>query len=204
MFYNKIDRNSYFIGCAHLQHRNITRGESSWGDLNSTRDFETTEDMTRAVMDSIQSIPENSTLFILGDMLFGDKNNFQHYIDNIPTKKLVYLYGNHCKWLRNRKDLHSNFLWIGDYLEMYYHHTLICMFHYPISVWNECHHGSFLLCSHSHGSFEPSTPEHKNSGKILDCGWDVHKKPISLNEVHAIMKEKQYEQKDHHNKDTTQ
>lgn len=203
MFYKKIDRNSYIISDLHLQHKNLTRGESVWGAGNQTRDFDTTEKMTQAVMDSLQIVPEDSTLFILGDMIFGDKSKFQHYINNIPTKKLVYIFGNHSKWLRLKPELHNNFIWIGDYLEMYWDKTLVCMFHYPISVWNECHRNAWSLVGHSHGSFGPSLPTTYDQGKILDCGWDVHKRPLSFLEVEEIMKKKSYTPVDHHNKATT-
>lgn len=202
MFHTQLSHNSYFLGCAHLQHKNLTRGESTWPPGNITRDFDTTIQMTQAVMDSLQIIKENDTLFILGDMMFGHKDKFQYYIDNIPTKKLVYLYGNHCVWLRNKPHLHSNFLWIGDYLEMFYNKTLVCMFHYPIFIWNESHHGAFQICSHSHGSFKPSRPETKTNGKILDVGWDVFHKPIHIDEIAQIMSLKQNIPLDHHNAET--
>jgi hypothetical protein len=42
------------------------------------------------------------------------------------------------------------------------------------------------LCGHSHGKCEESRPEHKEF-KILDCGWDIHHKPLTMKEIQEIM-----------------
>ena len=206
MFYRKFKRGDslYVISDPHLYHKNLTRGESSWENLGATRDFKTVQDMTNAVLGSVDKVPSGSTLFILGDMFFGDKSNAESILNKWSQDlELVYLYGNHCKWMRNRKELHKYFSFIGDYLEIFWEGKLVCMFHYPISVWNEGHKNSWLLCGHSHGTHTPSLPETKDTGKILDCGWDIHKRPLSFFEIEAIMQTKKYTPKDHHNKETT-
>lgn len=197
----------YFSGCLHLQHKNLTRGVSQWGPGNMTRDYDTTEEMTQAVVDSLQIIPEDAYFFILGDMLFGDKAQINNYLDKIPTKKLLYLNGNHCDWLRKElvknSKLKDRFLWIGDYLEIYWGNKLVVMSHYPFASWNEMGHGSYMIHSHSHGSYVPGLPGTKDQGKILDVGWDVHHKPIDMHEIAGIMDSKQFVQVDHHNPLTT-
>lgn len=206
MFHRKFKREDqlYVCGCLHLWHRNITRGESTWPDASLTRDFETVKEMTRAVIDSIMALPEESTIFILGDMFFGHKAYVDEVVDKLTAKyKLVYIMGNHCTWFRKQYNLHQKFEFVGDYLEIFWDNKFVTMFHYPISVWNEAHHGSWALCSHSHGSFGPSLPTTYDQGKILDCGWDVHKRPLSFLEVEEIMKKKSYTPVDHHNKATT-
>ncbi len=160
--------------------------------------------MSKAVVDSIWGVPEGSTIFILGDMFFGKKDYVESLLLNLYMRyKLIYVMGNHCDWFRKQTKLHSYFDFVGDYLEIFWGNKLVTMFHYPISVWRDCHHGSWALCSHSHGSFAPSLPTTLDSGKILDCGWDVHKRPISFLEVEQIMNKKSYTPLDHHNKETT-
>ena len=60
-----------------------------------------------------------------------------------------------------------------------------------------------MICSHSHGTYEPSLPTTLDKGKILDVGWDVFKIPVSYDQIHEIMKLKNTFNPDHHNKETT-
>jgi calcineurin-like phosphoesterase family protein len=196
----KID-NLYFVGCCHLQHKNITRGESSWA-TGGTRDFDTTQEMTTAVVRSLQTVPVDAHLFILGDFLFGKKENMRAFLNLIGCQNLYYIYGNHCTWMR-KHDFSDRFHFVGDYLEIYWHNKMICMSHYPFAVWNESHRGSWMIHSHSHGSYHPGLPGTKDRGKILDVGWDVFQKPVDILRVKDIMDKKETVFEDHHNKGTS-
>ena len=194
----------YFLGCSHLQHVNITRGPSKWPAGNMLRDFDTTEEMTEAVLKGIISVPEDAHLFLLGDFLFGVKKNMGDILSRIPCKNIYYLFGNHCDWLRPKAHEFSNKIkWFGDYLEVFYNNQMIILSHYAHAVWRDSHHGSWMICSHSHGSYEPALPTTLDRGKVLDVGWDVFKKPISISEVKTIMDKKQESFVDHHNRKTT-
>ena len=50
----------------------------------------------------------------------------------------------------------------------------ICMMHYPIAEWHDCHHGSLMLHGHLHGN---------NSGlrkyRVRDVGYDATGKVVS-------------------------
>lgn len=204
MFHSKItDSNKekvYITGDLHLNHKNITRGVSKWDNKdNTTRDYNTVNDMTNTVIDSMQVIPEDGMLIILGDILFGDKSQLTYFLDKIPCKNLVYVFGNHCKYLRKREDLSDLFSWYGDYLEMYFGQKLIVMCHYPLAVWNENGDGSWMIHGHCHGNYHPGLPTTLNEGKILDIGWDVFKRPVSIKEISEIMQLKNFKQTDHHN-----
>jgi hypothetical protein len=75
--------------------------------------------------------------------------------------------------------------------------------HYPLAVWNESHHGSWMIHSHSHGSYGAGLPTTLDQGKILDVGWDVFNKPVDFFEVKDIMDKKEKIYKDHHNEETS-
>jgi hypothetical protein len=62
-------------------------------------------------------------------------------------------------------------------------------FHFPVAIFDGMNHGSMHLCGHSHGNYEISRPENHEQ-KILDCGWDVHKKPLTMKEIETIMSHK--------------
>jgi calcineurin-like phosphoesterase family protein len=94
---------------------------------------------------------------------------------------------------------YRNIVFLGNYLEAQINGMKYVMAHYPIYVFNEMKHGVRHLCGHSHGSLPFSTPECSDS-KVLDCGWDVHRKPLSVNEILDIMDTKNILRVDHHAK----
>lgn len=209
MFHHKFNKTDtiYSSSDLHVNHVNLTRGTSKWGPGNMTRDYNTVADMNKAVFDSLQAIPKECYFFLLGDILFGNKNDIHSVLDKIPTKNIIYIFGNHCDWLRKRlavdEELNQRFLWTGDYLEVYWGHKLITFAHYPIASWRDVGQGSWMIHGHSHGSYVPGLPDTKDQGKILDIGWDVFNRPITMHEVSDIMDSKQFVQVDHHNPKTT-
>jgi calcineurin-like phosphoesterase family protein len=199
-----IAEKTFFLGCAHINHANICKGMSSWLDKSRCREYNTLDDMNYAIFSSIlDNAPEDSDLFLLGDLIFGDKELLPNFLDKIKNIRLYYLYGNHSLWIRNRPDMNKLFYWVGDYLEIFVRRSngakkLCCLFHYPMKVWNESHHGSYAITSHSHGSLPYTETE-----LGLDVGWDVFKKPVSFNEVDAVLSKRKNIPRDHHNEKTT-
>jgi hypothetical protein len=57
-------------------------------------------------------------------------------------------------------------------------------------------YGAAHLCGHSHGSYQLSRPEDKTH-KILDCGWDIHRKPLTMKEIEDIIDSKHIGNKHH-------
>lgn len=53
-----------------------------------------------------------------------------------------------------------------DYKEIKIDGTKVCLFHFPITVWNQQHRGSWHLHGHSHGNLKVL------QGKMLDVGLD--------------------------------
>ena len=199
----KFPENTYMLGCPHFSHKNICRGVSEWGNKDVTRNFLNLEDMNRAILDSINSsVKYDDYLIILGDVIFGDKTKLGNILDRINCKNLYLVKGNHDKWMEKGFDVEDRFGWIESYKEIIINRQHIVLFHYPISIFNGIHKGSWNVCSHSHGTYFPSTKNCKDQGKVLDVGWDCFNKPLSFNEIKKIMDSKEYTPKDHHNKDT--
>jgi len=188
----------YFLGCPHIGHINIT-GESISQWESGYRDFNSVEEMNNAIFSSINStVKQDDDFYLLGDFAFGDRKRIPEYVSRINCKNIYFIKGNHDHGIEKYSDC---FVWIKDYYEFYYNKTLFCLFHFPIAVWNGSHKGSINICSHSHGSFYPSRPE-SNNGKLLDVGWDVFRKPVSIEEVLDIMSTKKIAFLDHHDKNT--
>jgi len=210
MFHHKFQKTDqvWALGDMHVNHVNLTRGVSKWDtSCNITRDYGMVAEMNGAVLDSLQAIPKDAYLFLLGDILFGNKEDINLVLDAIPTKNIIYIFGNHCDWLRKRLsadlELGDRFLWTGDYLEVFWGGKLTILCHYPLASWREMGKDSWMIHGHSHGSYMPGLPTTKDQGKILDVGWDILNRPLDMHEISAIMDSKEFAQVDHHNHKTT-
>lgn len=191
MFHSHIDPDKFkVISDVHINHKNIVKGVSSWNDLSTCRDFRSTGEMNRVIIEAINdTVKEDDHLFHLGDIIFGDKLQLFEIRKMIRCKNLYHIFGNHDDTIRNFDRLNEVFSWYGDYLEIFLGEQLVCMFHYPISIWRECHKGSWCLCGHSHGQFIGSSKDNIN-GKILDVSWECFKKPLDFYEIQDIMSKK--------------
>jgi calcineurin-like phosphoesterase family protein len=186
MFHSHFNTNTFFLGCAHINHTNICKGVSKWTS-GGMRDFTNLDTMNNAIINNVNAnVKESDHLFLLGDILFGPKVRFHEFFSRINCRNLYLLFGNHCDWIRNDIEKLSRFKWYGDYLEIFINKQLLCLFHYPINEWRDCHKGSYCICSHSHGGNEFSNPN-TSKYKCLDVGWDVFNKPVSFIEIKAIM-----------------
>jgi len=163
-----------------------------------------TEDMIEVINNTVG---ENGILLHLGDFCLNSTEEDVAYImSKLRIKALWLLWGNHnnpiqksyggrvnqvCAW---NSGLFIRYL--GHYFSFRRGPKEFVCFHYPISIWDGISKGSMHLCGHSHGGFPQSLPSAK-TGKILDCGWDVHNKPLTMNEIEVIMNKKLITTKHH-------
>jgi calcineurin-like phosphoesterase family protein len=190
----------YFVGDLHIGHKNLVRGTSEWPDKDTAcRNFNTIEEMNESILSSIVKVVKpNSILFLLGDILFGDKTKLKYWLDRIHCAEKNYILGNHCQWIRKSPEYQSLFNSCQDYLEIICYSRSgrkipVCLFHYPVKQWNNANKGAYMLSGHSHGNL-PYTENELG----LDVGWDVFKRPISFFEVEDILSKRVYMAKDHH------
>lgn len=162
------------------------------------RGYESPEKMTHDMIDIINStVGENGILLHLGDFCLNTTRDQYHYIlSRLRIKEIWMLWGNHNNPIQKsyggtREQVAA---WNRGVFIKYLNHyftfrkskkVFVC-FHFPITTWDGESIGSMHLCGHSHGNYDISRPEHKEK-KILDCGWDIHKKPLHITEVEAIM-----------------
>lgn len=93
---------------------------------------------------------------------------------------------------------YKNIVFIGNYVETSIDEQKYILSHYPIHVFNNMKRGTIHLCGHSHGNLDFSDQSNLTS-KILDISWDDFKKPLTINEVSAIMNKKNiFKPGDHH------
>lgn len=116
-----------------------------------------------------------------------------------PEKYLRRLNGSVHLTLGNHDRMNAaqakGFASIKDLSKVKVDGQLIYVMHYAMRVWNQSHYGTWHLYGHSHGSL----PDNPNS-LSFDVGVDVHSyRPISYDEVVAIMATKTWKPVDHHN-----
>jgi len=152
-FYAKFDPNKcFFYGCVHINHKNISRGSSSWKE--GYRDFSSLDQMNDTLINNTNKVVKyDDYLFVLGDWLFGDKSLAKSFRSRIQCQNLIYCFGNHCDWLRKDESIQKElFTWCGDYLEIFVGKQRICASHYPMRSWHDIQRNSWMLHSHTHGS----------------------------------------------------
>lgn len=103
----------WFTSDTHGYHTNITKGVSTWDDKDiSCRDFQTMEEMTDAVIDSINRyVMEDDTLYHLGDWSFGGIENIWNFRKRIKCKNIHLILGNHDDHIKKNKIL-PNCHWV--------------------------------------------------------------------------------------------
>lgn len=169
--------------------------------LYKPRGYDNVQDMNDNMIDVINNtVGPDGILLHLGDFCLNtNTEQYNNIVRRIKVKAIWMLWGNHNNPIQKFHGINSQQLvgYNGDtmikYLQHYYtfgcnNKQFVC-FHYPIVAWDGQNTGSMHLCGHSHGNYLPSRPEH-TQGKILDCGWDVHQRPLSMLEVENIMNKK--------------
>lgn len=202
-FYQVFDYKSvYFVSDIHLNHRNYCRGVSSWTNTGRCLPFDNLEEMNAAIIDSINTkVGIDDVLFVIGDFSLGKASEIPNHRNRINCKNIHLIYGNHCRVIRKSPELQSLFSSVSDYLEIYVKAPSgtkqINMFHYPAKSWNNSHKLSWFLSGHVHGSLP-----YENHELGLDCGWNIHRSPLSFMEIDKIMSKKVWKPVCHHDQDT--
>lgn len=187
----------FFTSDIHFGHKNIIEYcGRPWSNIH---------DMNEGIIRNWNSVvAPNDNVYITGDVCMG---KLQESIKNVKrlngNKHLVA--GNHDVKARKMPAFRDEFVWIKDYHEANFidpetgKKQRIIMSHYPMMIWHKNHHGSWMVCGHSHGSLPQTRPEFNGVGKILDLGIDVHNYfPIDFTQLKAIMDKKELHLPDHH------
>jgi hypothetical protein len=165
------------------------------------RGYNSPQEMTDDMINIINStVGENGILLHLGDFCLNTtREQYEDILRRLKIKEIWMLWGNHNNPIQRNyggtvQQICSTSQGIFiRYLNHYFtfrkgKNAFVC-FHFPITTWDGESIGSMHLCGHSHGNYDISRPEDKTH-KILDCGWDIHKKPLTMAEIEAIMSTK--------------
>jgi calcineurin-like phosphoesterase family protein len=128
----------------HFGHKNIVRGVTNWRTqdgqipVESTRDFNTVEEMNQRLADGINNVvDQDDTLIMLGDVSFGGFDNIGNFINRIVCKNIHLILGNHDTHIENnRGDIQDKFLSVQHYLEVKIEGKDFVLCHYPLQSWH--------------------------------------------------------------------
>lgn len=178
-FENQIKKfdNIWFISDQHHGHNFIR--------TTCNRPFNTVEEMDQTIIDNTNKLVHRDNLLIcLGDFSYWkDKatKTFYHYFNQYNCLNWIYIFGNHCKKIKNAVKTHKDILWSGDLLDITIQHGEvtkdIVLSHYPLLSWNKSFHGSYCLHGHTH----QNKYEIKNLLNV--CVEQTNYGPISFQEV---------------------
>jgi calcineurin-like phosphoesterase family protein len=176
----------------HFGHKNICRGVTNWRTqdgqipIESTRDFQTIEQMNERIVDGINHfVGQDDTLIMLGDVSFGGFDNIGIFLERLVCHNIHLILGNHDHHIdRNRDFVQGRFLSVQHYLEANIEGLDFVLCHYPLQSWNGLNKGVIHLHGHVHLG-----PERKfGNGKRLDVGMDGNgMDPYSISEIIKIM-----------------
>lgn len=203
----------FVVSDLHYQHEKLleSRGHKSIVDYNN-----------EIITNWNNTVDNNSTVFMLGDTVLGAKEKtaetYLNLLKVLNYKELYVMAGNHHGFFRTK---FNSLLEEGKMIDKYYRLTFnienkivhfipnyyecvvsgqyICLSHYAILSWNN-QKSSYLLFGHSHNSLEktPWVKENYLKAKCLDVSWESYRRPISFDEVRAIMEQKKVITFDHH------
>ena len=182
----------YITSDTHFGHKNIVRGTTNWRTqdgkvpVDSTRDFQTIEQMNERLIDGINHfVGQDDTLIMLGDVSFGGFDNIGIFLERLVCHNIHLILGNHDHHIENNRDfVKERFLSVQHYMEININDRNFVLCHYPLQSWHGMNKGVIHLHGHVH------LPEHRKfgNGKKMDVGVDGNgMDPYSIDEIIKIM-----------------
>ncbi len=185
---------NYFTSDFHFCHENVIKYDK--------RPFKNADEMNEYIINTHNNtVGKNDDVYFLGDFCFDRfrteeflkimNGNFHFIKGNHDKQDTIKLYQKYGVYLGEQK-----MIGIFDNSANKYGKQEIVLNHYSMNVWDKCHHGTWHLFGHSHGSL----PDNPNSLSI-DVGCMLHNYiPLEYNDIKQIMKQKSYKPIDHHKK----
>lgn len=210
-FYQTDTQKIFFTSDPHLHHKQ----PFIW----QKRGYNNSNEHVEGIITKINEVVRDTDiLFILGDITLNcTEAEFDIILDQINCKNIKMIWGNHNNpsylFYKKQQELqyhissehteiypvkYKNLQFLGNYQEIVVDGQYIVLCHYPIHSWNWRSKGSWMCAGHEHGDFYPTLPTTLDCGKILDVGWDIFKKPLSMSEIKIIMDTKPVSGAGHH------
>ena len=168
----------YYTSDLHFGHQKIIEYEN--------RPFVSVEEMDEHLIQKWNAkVKKGDEVYIVGDFGFVKGKRANDILRRLNGRKYL-IKGNHDNYFLNDKEFDkSNFVWVKDYASIKDGDTAICMFHYPIAVWDRQHHGALHFYGHVHSNKDGHHPLLFELGdNAFNVGCDVYNyEPMSLDEL---------------------
>ena len=192
---------TFFTSDTHFGHANVIK--------HSTRPFASIEDMDEALIVNWNAwVAPKDTVYHLGDFAWRDALKYRDRLNG----NIALIVGNHEAAAEKIKH---RFLWVKDVHMVKVGDTRIWCSHYSHEVWPKSHHGAWHLYGHSHNSLPA-----RDYAQSLDVGVDATAarlagfvqgapflglpqdyRPMSYEEVAAVIATRTWKAIDHHGED---
>lgn len=193
---------NWFIADTHFGHANIIK--------YSKRPFATVEEHDEALIKNWNDrVTPGDNVYHLGDFAFRNKASAEA-IRRRLIGNVFFIEGNHDKTTRDIKHM---FGWYEKVRSVRVGEQEIFLSHYAHRVWNKSHHGVWHLYGHSHNSL-PDDPNSMSfdvgidataarlsgfaTGDVFEGTKPADYRPLSFDEVKAVMAKKTFKPIDHH------
>jgi calcineurin-like phosphoesterase family protein len=165
-----------------------------------------------------EHIGPNDIVFNLGDAVCGAGLNTMEYAKRLvylPCQKHYFIWGNHNAGMKelyreakasvgmDMEDMeiypltypNSNFVFLGDYLEMTIDGKHVVLCHYPISSWHNISDEAYMIHGHCHRNLK------ENITRRLDISWEWKRRPVEWSEINRELRTQKTAVVDHHGVD---
>lgn len=165
-----------------------------------------------------EHIGPNDIVFNLGDAVCGAGLNTMEYAKRLvylPCQKHYFIWGNHNAGMKelyreakasvgmDMEDVeiypltypNSNFVFLGDYLEMTIDGKHVVLCHYPISSWHNISDEAYMIHGHCHRNLK------ENITRRLDISWEWKRRPVEWSEINRELRTQKAAVVDHHGVD---
>lgn len=207
------DNEIHLVSDLHISHKNLIKDLSAW-ESGATRDFKSVDHMNGIIIGNINNyVLPHHYLFILGDLMFGDKD-YDALFKSINCNNIFVLRGNHDNMNKLIQACdNNNVTYLGWRENVSINGKLCVLSHEPILSWDSMGRNSYHIFGHCHDNLRTGKTEiHKfyNSLKVLDCGIDAainllgEYKPFTFDWVKNWMNKREVKILDHHNLNTNE
>lgn len=149
----------FFTSDTHFGHSNIMKF------CPKTRLGASIEEHDEILIQNWNSqVRPGDTVYHLGDFAFCSRGRLHEILKQL-NGRIHMIMGNHDQMFA-KGDYDQYLASRQDYREIKLNKTKVCLFHFPMFEWNQCHRGSFHLFGHVHDTYGTVR------GKSLNVGID--------------------------------
>ena len=146
----------------HFGHNNILKYNAD------TRRYRDVAHMNESMIQEWNAtVADGDLVYILGDVAFCNENKAAAIVRSLHGRKIL-IAGNHDTKLIKHPVFAECFEEIHQYHTINFEGNRICMFHYPIHEWDQCHRGAIQFHGHVHGK-----PTGLERYRVRDAGMDA-------------------------------